>query len=172
MNWRVSIRPKAKADLVRARDWYEDRCSGLGDELLVAVAETLVRLEAAPEQFPFYYRGFRRGTHSPFSLQIILRIKGDSVIVCRIPSRISGSSRETGHGINQRFHQAVTKLQQSQQLADANGRFCLPLGIPGPPVILAYWGGGALAIITAFDFRLPAQWPRITRLSSGWHVGC
>jgi plasmid stabilization system protein ParE len=84
MNWRVSIRPKAKADLVRARDWYEDRCSGLGDELLVAVAETLVRLEAAPEQFPFYYRGFRRALTRRFPYKLFFRIKGDSVIVCRI----------------------------------------------------------------------------------------
>jgi plasmid stabilization system protein ParE len=34
VNWTVTIRPKAKADLRRAHDWYEERCAGLGDEFL------------------------------------------------------------------------------------------------------------------------------------------
>jgi hypothetical protein len=34
VNWTVTIRPKAKADLRRAHDWYEERCPGLGDEFL------------------------------------------------------------------------------------------------------------------------------------------
>jgi len=42
VKWRVSIRPEAKADLVRARDWYEAQCAGLGDEFLAAVAESLL----------------------------------------------------------------------------------------------------------------------------------
>ncbi|MGA2540471.1 MAG: type II toxin-antitoxin system RelE/ParE family toxin [Verrucomicrobiota bacterium] len=72
------------ADLVRAREWYEDRCAGLGDEFLVAVAETLVRLEDAPEIFPFYYRGFRRALTRRFPYKLFFRIEGHAVIVCRI----------------------------------------------------------------------------------------
>ena len=56
MSWQVSIRPEARADLQGARDWYEAQCVGLGDEFLAAVAEALVRMEADPEHFPFYYR--------------------------------------------------------------------------------------------------------------------
>jgi hypothetical protein len=56
----VSIRAAARVDLRRAHDWYEERCPGLGDEFLAAVAEALLRLEAHPESFPLYYRGFRR----------------------------------------------------------------------------------------------------------------
>ena len=50
MNWTVTIRPKAKADLRRAHDWYEERCLGLGDEFLADHAEALLRLEADPER--------------------------------------------------------------------------------------------------------------------------
>jgi plasmid stabilization system protein ParE len=84
MSWRVSIRPKAKADLTRAWNRYEDRYAGLGDEFLVAVAETLERLESAPEHFPYYYRGFRRALTRRFPYKLFFRIKGDAVIVFRI----------------------------------------------------------------------------------------
>jgi hypothetical protein len=32
VSWNVTIRPKARADLRRAHDWYEERCAGLGDD--------------------------------------------------------------------------------------------------------------------------------------------
>ena len=54
MNWTVTIRPKARADLRRAHDWYEERCPGLGDEFLADHAEAHQRLEADPERFPLY----------------------------------------------------------------------------------------------------------------------
>jgi len=84
VKWRVSIRPKAKADLVRARDWYETQCAGLGDEFLVAVAECLLRLEANPEHFSFYHLGFRRALTRRFPYKLFFRIEGDAVIVFRI----------------------------------------------------------------------------------------
>jgi toxin ParE1/3/4 len=84
VKWSVSIRPEAKADLVRARDWYETQCAGLGDEFLAAVAESLVRLEASPEHFPFYYRGFRRALTRRFPYKLFFRIEGEAVIIFRI----------------------------------------------------------------------------------------
>jgi len=39
VNWPVTIRPKAKADLRRAHNCYEERCPGLGDEFLADHAE-------------------------------------------------------------------------------------------------------------------------------------
>jgi hypothetical protein len=49
MTWRVSIRAAANADLLEARDWYERKRPGLGDEFLAAVSETFIRLENSPE---------------------------------------------------------------------------------------------------------------------------
>ena len=73
MNWPVTIRPKAKADLRRAHDWYEERCPGLGDEFLADHAEALLRLEADPERFPLYYRGFRRVLTHRFPYKILVQ---------------------------------------------------------------------------------------------------
>jgi dipeptidyl aminopeptidase/acylaminoacyl peptidase len=50
VNWPVTIRPKAKADLRLAHDWYEDQCPGLGDEFLAAHAEALPRVWRARSQ--------------------------------------------------------------------------------------------------------------------------
>jgi plasmid stabilization system protein ParE len=84
VNRTVTIRPKAKADLRRAHDWYEERCAGLGDEFLADHAEALLRLEADPERFPLYYRGFRRVLTHRFPYKIFFRIVGKNIIVFRI----------------------------------------------------------------------------------------
>ena len=70
MRWIATIRPRAKADLGRAHDWYEERCAGLGDEFLADHAEALLRLEADPERFPIYYSGFRRVLTHRFPLNL------------------------------------------------------------------------------------------------------
>ena len=84
MNWPVTIRPKAKADLRRAHNCYEERCPGLGDEFLADHAEALLRLEADPERFPLYYRGFRRVLTHRFPYKIFFSIVGRDIIIFRI----------------------------------------------------------------------------------------
>jgi toxin ParE1/3/4 len=81
---RVSIRAAARADLEEAYGWYEECRAGLGDEFLAAIAETLLRLEANPEGFPVYYRGFRRIWTRRFPYKLLFRIEGEAVIVFRI----------------------------------------------------------------------------------------
>lgn len=71
-------------DLREARVWYEGQCAGLGDEFLVAIAEALTRLEAAPERFPFYYGKFRRALTRRFPYKVFFQIHGDAVIVFRV----------------------------------------------------------------------------------------
>ena len=84
MNWNVTIRPKAKADLRRAHDWYEERCAGLGDEFLADHAEALLRLENDPERFQLYYRSFRRVLTHRFPYKIFFRSVGRDIIIFRI----------------------------------------------------------------------------------------
>jgi plasmid stabilization system protein ParE len=84
VNWRVSIRPAARIDLDKARDWYERQRPGLGDEFLASVADAFTRMEEAPEQFPFYHRDFRRVLTDRFPYKVFFRIEGNAVIVFRI----------------------------------------------------------------------------------------
>jgi toxin ParE1/3/4 len=84
VKWIVTIRAEAKADLQRAHDWYEDKCPGLGDEFLADLAESFLRLENTPEQFPVYYRNFRRVLAHRFPYKIFYRISGQDIIVVRV----------------------------------------------------------------------------------------
>ena len=84
MTWHVYLRPAAQQDLREARDWYDGRREGLGNELLLAVADTLLTLEAAPERYPIYYRDFRRALTDRFPFKILYRTEGAAVIVYRI----------------------------------------------------------------------------------------
>ena len=84
MSWHVSIRPAAKADLQQARDWYEQRREGLGDEFLIAVAETIIKLEESPQKFSIYYREFRRALVDRFPYKIFFTLEADAVIIFRI----------------------------------------------------------------------------------------
>jgi toxin ParE1/3/4 len=70
MTRRVSIRATAKKDVKAARDWYERQRRGLGEEFLASIAEVFSRLEEAPEQFPLYYRDFRRAIANRFPYKV------------------------------------------------------------------------------------------------------
>lgn len=54
------LRPEAERDLAVARDWYEEKRVGLGDEFLDEIARALRELENAPEIHRLYFRNFRR----------------------------------------------------------------------------------------------------------------
>ena len=56
----------------------------MGDEFLADHAEALLRLEADPERFPIYYRGFRRVLTHRFPYKIFFRIVGRDIIIVRI----------------------------------------------------------------------------------------
>ncbi|HWB53402.1 MAG TPA: type II toxin-antitoxin system RelE/ParE family toxin, partial [Tepidisphaeraceae bacterium] len=67
-----------------ARDWYEERRAGLGDEFLISVADAMAHLEESPEQLPIYYQGFRRLFTRQFPYKIFYRVDGNHVVVFRV----------------------------------------------------------------------------------------
>ena len=84
MKWRVLIRPRAEEDLREARQWYEERRKGLGDELVAAVRRAIRSLEEEPERRPFYYREFRRLLTRRFPYKVFYLVERDRVVVFRI----------------------------------------------------------------------------------------
>jgi len=84
VSWRVIIRPKAEADLRDAQSWYNSKRSGLGDELLEEVKQSVKMLAERPEQRPIYYNGFRRLITHRFPYKIFYRVESDRVVVFRI----------------------------------------------------------------------------------------
>jgi toxin ParE1/3/4 len=86
----------ARADLREARDWYNQRREGLGNEFLLAVADAMLALEEAPERYPIYYRDFRRVLTDRFPYKVFYRIEGQAVIVYRILHGAREHKRQLG----------------------------------------------------------------------------
>ena len=83
VNWRVSIRANAKADLRGAQEWYERQLPGLAASTTSPWRMPLTRLEAAPVRFPitsgFPTRVLTALSHKRFRphgrrLRVVLRI--------------------------------------------------------------------------------------------------
>jgi plasmid stabilization system protein ParE len=84
MSWLVLLRPRAEDDLAAAREWYEQKIAGLGDEFLDEFAAAMRRLEADPERERLYYRNFRRVLFRRFPYKVFYQVIGERVIVFRV----------------------------------------------------------------------------------------
>ncbi len=78
------VRTGAEADLVSARDWYEQQRLGLGGEFLDEVTRALQELQAAPERPRLYYRNFRRVLLRRFPYKIFYQVIGDRIVIFRV----------------------------------------------------------------------------------------
>lgn len=84
MNYRLIIRPEAEADLESAKNWYEERKSGLGAKFLAAVEEGLEALVVRPMSFVRVHRGVRRAIAKPFPYGLYFVVRGDIVSVIAV----------------------------------------------------------------------------------------
>jgi plasmid stabilization system protein ParE len=78
------IRPAAEADLADAKDWYDGRREGLGDEFLLCVEEALGRLTRAPEAHAVLKKGVRRALVRRFPYGIFYRVEADHIAVLAV----------------------------------------------------------------------------------------
>jgi plasmid stabilization system protein ParE len=84
MTWILLVRPEAERDLATARDWYDQKRAGLGDEFLDEIAAAMRTLAQAPERERLYYRNFRRIIVRRFPYKIFYQTVGVRIIVFRV----------------------------------------------------------------------------------------
>lgn len=80
----VLVRPEAEHDLAAARDWYDEKRAGLGDEFLDAVGIAMRQLSSDPERERLYYRNFRRVLLQRFPYKIFYQIIGEHIVIFRV----------------------------------------------------------------------------------------
>ena len=51
----VIFTPRARDELIDAKDWYENQAAGLGRRFRSAVDVVVERMSASPRQFPVIY---------------------------------------------------------------------------------------------------------------------
>jgi plasmid stabilization system protein ParE len=78
------LRPEAEQDLAAARDWYDPKRAGLGDEFLDGIALALGELEGNPEIHRLYYRHFRRVLLRRFPYKIFYQVIGERIVIFRV----------------------------------------------------------------------------------------
>lgn len=80
----LRFRPEVVADLAEAWDWYEGRCSGLGDEFLAAVERCNEGISSNPALFATVHRSVRRALLGRFPFAVFFVVGDDAVTVLAV----------------------------------------------------------------------------------------
>ncbi len=78
------FRPEVREELDDAYSWYEGQQSGVGDDFLICVDETLARILQVPESYPVIYRDVRRAVVRRFPYAVYYRIVSEGTLVIAI----------------------------------------------------------------------------------------
>ena len=70
----IVVRPLARDDLAQARDWYEERGAGKGQQFVSAVEEFLDRISTFPEIYAVEAKNVRCGRLRRFPYVVYYRI--------------------------------------------------------------------------------------------------
>ena len=84
---KVQLHPDAQEELSQAGLWYEQRCAGLGEDLLADVDRWLVVLRETPQSWPLWPQApklsppVRRALMERFPFAIAYQVHADRVLV-------------------------------------------------------------------------------------------
>jgi plasmid stabilization system protein ParE len=84
MSYVLVFRPEVRAEINEAYRWYENQQSGLGDEFLDRISETLDRICQMPESYAVVYRDIRRAVVQRFPYAVYYRVVSSRVVVTAI----------------------------------------------------------------------------------------
>jgi toxin ParE1/3/4 len=84
MSRQVEVLPAAARDLEEARTWYEEQCSGLGEELVAEVDKTLKSVSDRPELHAVGFKGVRQALVDRFPYVVFFRIHDESIRVLAV----------------------------------------------------------------------------------------
>lgn len=84
MNYVLVFRPEVQEEVNEAYNWYEKQKSGLGDEFLDSVEQTLNRVSSMPKSYQVVYRDVRRAVVKRFPYAVYYRVISSRVIVTAI----------------------------------------------------------------------------------------
>ena len=74
MSLPILIRPLAQDDIVCARDWYDQKRPGLGDDFVAAVEMVIDRIRSMPESYAVIRKNARAALTPTFSYLVFYRI--------------------------------------------------------------------------------------------------
>ena len=78
------VRPEAEEELAESFDWYEQRVSGLGLDLVAKVEAGLQTIREHPLRYPEIYRDIRRHLIKRFPFGIYYLVEEGRIVVIAI----------------------------------------------------------------------------------------
>lgn len=84
MTPRVSFRPQARAEVHKAKAWYNDQVPGLGLDFAWALDAAVAAITERPEAFPKIYGEFRQCVMRRFPYSIFFRITPAGVVIIAV----------------------------------------------------------------------------------------
>src|SRR5688500_13390374 len=84
MKYSLELGPEVRHDLDSAFQWYEGQRSGLGDEFLSAIEESLERILQAPHTYGVFRREIRAPAVHRFPFVVYYRIEAMQIVVIAI----------------------------------------------------------------------------------------
>ena len=81
MTYRIELHPAILEELIKARQWYEDRSEGLGNRFIAAVEQRLEQIKRNPEQYAKKKRKYREVSIPIFPYKIIYEVLKKEKIV-------------------------------------------------------------------------------------------
>ena len=84
MTPRLVLRPQAEAELLDARDWYEDQRPGLGGDFAAEIDRTLSGILQEPLAYPRVQAEVRRALVGRFPYAIYFRATPNEIVVLAV----------------------------------------------------------------------------------------
>ena len=84
MSLGLLIKPEAEDDLAEAYRWYEERRTGLGDELLLCVEAAIEAARREPERAPVMSGDVRRTLIRRFPFGVFYLVELDRLVVLAV----------------------------------------------------------------------------------------
>jgi plasmid stabilization system protein ParE len=81
---RVLIRPRAEAEILEARAWYDERQPGLGSRFLAVVERTIEHIAETPLAYPRVEGETRRALLGRFPYIVLFQARLDELIILRV----------------------------------------------------------------------------------------
>ena len=75
MQYRISFRQEANAELTSAYIWYEGQQEGLGERFVAKIQQRLTQIINNPEKYKVVYKNYREITIEKFPYQIVYVIE-------------------------------------------------------------------------------------------------
>jgi plasmid stabilization system protein ParE len=84
MSLPLVVRAAAQLDMLAARDYYEQRLAGLGDEFVTAAEQLFERIAGMPQMYGVVSGDVRRAKLRRFPYVVYYRVLTDQVVVLAV----------------------------------------------------------------------------------------